>query len=65
MKRKLLSLADWLLLRLRYPFIGRFGWTPDWVLRIHLVPRKPFLALSRVIDERLIEMDLASLEELG
>lgn len=38
MKRWMLSVADWLLLRLRYPFIGRFAWTPRWALKIHLVP---------------------------
>lgn len=29
---------DWMLLRLRYPFIGKYDWTPDWLLRIRLVP---------------------------
>lgn len=54
----MLSLADWVMLRLRYPFIGRFGWTPRWLLRIHLVPKKPFLALSRAIDDRLNDNEM-------
>lgn len=63
MKRRLLSLADWILLRLRYPFIGRFDWTPTWMLKIHLVPLKPFLWVARAIDDRLNEYDLMELEE--
>lgn len=59
--KRLLSLADWILLRLRYPFIGRFDWTPQWALKIHLVPKKPYLKISRAIDERLIDDELEEL----
>lgn len=59
--KRLLSLADWILLRLRYPFIGRFEWTPGWLTKIRLVPRRPFLALSRAIDDRLNDNDLEEL----
>lgn len=40
MKLKLLRALDGLLLGLRYPFIGRYGWTPSWLLKTRLVPMK-------------------------
>lgn len=56
-----LKALDWVLLRLRYPFIGRYGWTPRWLLRIHLIPKRPFLRISRLIDEYCIDREMEEL----
>lgn len=51
MKLKLLRLAEWFLLRARFPFIGRFGRTPAWVLNIRLVPLKWTVAVAEKIEK--------------
>lgn len=56
MKRKLLSALDGLLLFLRYPFIARFERTPEWLLRVHLVPLGWTTGVARKI-EKLEEME--------
>lgn len=54
MKLRLLKVANWLLLRLRWPFTDQhITCMPTWMMRIHLIPCRPFLWLVRHIDDRI------------